>query len=171
MLRVNHVNIALIFVVFFWSCGTTPKFTIKEKPAEKEEETSERIRYKPIEIEKEAEPETTEFHNVTIIETVTGIASFYADDFHGNQTANGEIFNMYGISAAHPTYPSGTIVRVTNLSNNKSQILRINDHMPQHPERVIDLSYGAAQKLDMIDEGLAEVKIEVLKWGDGGYKN
>ena len=74
---------------------------------------------------------------------------------------------MYGISAAHQTYPMGTLLRVTNLKNNKSVILRVNDRMPYNPERIIDLSLGAAEKLDMVQDGLAEVRIDVLKFGNG----
>lgn len=163
----QFVNIILTFIliIFLWSCSSVPKFTSNDEPTNKAKET------KPVRYSNTGdENEYNEFHNVSILEVQTGIASYYGDDFHGNLTANGEIYDMYGISAAHPTYPSGTIVKVTNLTNNKSEILRINDHMPQHPERIIDLSYGAARKLDMIEDGLAEVKIEVLKWGDGEYK-
>lgn len=154
-------------VVVFWSCGSSPRFTSKDTPPEAK--TTE----KPVrELRTKSEEQTgyKEFHNVTVLESQTGTASYYADDFHGNLTSNGEIYDMYGISAAHPTYPEGTVVRVTNLSNNLSEILRINDRMPVHPDRIIDLSYGAAEKLEMINDGLADVKIEVLKWGDGKYK-
>lgn len=164
----NRLAQNILFVIMlttFWSCGSAPKFTSKDAPLKKPSNTKS-VRNIKIEDKKEYD----EFHNVTILEIQTGIASYYGDDFHGNVTANGEVYDMYGISAAHPTYPSGTIVRVTNLTNYKSEILRINDHMPQHPKRIIDLSYGAAQKLDIIDDGLAEVKVEVLKWGDGEYK-
>ncbi|MCZ7602958.1 MAG: septal ring lytic transglycosylase RlpA family protein [Melioribacteraceae bacterium] len=164
--KINHILIILI-AFLFWSCGSSPRFTSNDPhPPKKNTKTP----TKEFSKNTEKENDYTEFHNVSILEVQTGIASFYAEDFHGNLTANGEIFDMYGISAAHPTYPSGTVVRVTNLANNKSEILRINDHMPQHPERIIDLSYGAAQKLDMIDDGIAEVKVDVLKWGDGKYK-
>ena len=105
--------------------------------------------------------------NIHPLATETGIASFYADKYNGRQTASGEIYDMYGISAAHPSYPMGTIVRVTNLSNNASLILKINDRMPDFKGRVIDLSLGAARKLDMIQSGIAKVKIDVIKWGKG----
>ena len=65
-----------------------------------------------------------------VLETVTGVASFYADKYNGRITYNGEVYDMNGISAAHPTYPMNTIIRVTNLENGKSIILRINDRMP-----------------------------------------
>ena len=105
--------------------------------------------------------------NIHPLATETGIASFYADKYNGRQTASGEIYDMYGISAAHPSYPMGTIVRVINLSNNTSLILKINDRMPDFKGRVIDLSLGAARKLGMIQSGIAKVKIDVIKWGKG----
>jgi len=101
-----------------------------------------------------------------ILETATTIASYYADEFHGRKTASGEIYNMYDLTAAHVSYPLGTIVRVTNLRNNKSVILRINDRKPPGNNREIDISFKAAQELDMIEDGIAEVRIDVIKWGD-----
>ena len=86
-------------------------------------------------------------------------------DNTGLETTNGEIYNMYDLTAAHKTYPFNTIVRVTNLSTGKSVRLRINDRMPDYNPRIIDISYGAAIKLDMLTSGIAEVKLEVLKWG------
>ena len=105
--------------------------------------------------------------NIHPLATETGIASYYADKYNGRQTASGEIYDMYGISAAHPSYPMGTIVRVINLSNNTFLILKINDRMPDFKGRVIDLSLGAARKLGMIQSGIAKVKIDVIKWGKG----
>ena len=84
-------------------------------------------------------------------------------------TANGEVFDMYGLTAAHKTLPLNTIVRVTNLENKKSLILRINDRGPYVKGRILDCSYGAAKKLDFINQGTANVKIEVIEWGDGAY--
>ncbi len=101
-----------------------------------------------------------------ILATEEGTASFYAEDFNGKPTYSGVIYNMQGISAAHPSYPMGTIIRVTNLSNMKSVTLEVNDRMPKHPDRIIDLSLGAADALGMRDKGLQKVKIEVLKWGN-----
>ena len=76
---------------------------------------------------------------------------------------------MYGLTAAHKTLPLNTIVRVTNLENNKSLILRINDRGPYVKGRILDCSYGAAKKLEFVNEGTAKVKIEVIEWGDGKY--
>ena len=105
-------------------------------------------------------------NNNKVLETVRGIASYYADKYHGRQTSNGEIFNMYDLTAAHKTYPFDTIVKVTNLSNGKSVKLRINDRMPDYNPRIIDISYKAAIELDMLVSGIADVKLEVLKWGN-----
>lgn len=93
----------------------------------------------------------------------TGIASFYGAKYHGRQTANGEIFDMNDLTAAHPRLAFGTRVKVTHLANNLSVTVRINDRGPFVKGRVIDLSQAAASELQMIQTGLAEVKIEVVK--------
>ncbi len=98
-----------------------------------------------------------------------GVSSWYGPQFHGNLTANGEIFDMYGITAAHKEFPLNTVARVTNLDNNKSIILRINDRGPYVGDRILDCSYGAALKLDFKDQGTANVKIEIIEWGDDVY--
>ncbi|MEE8185955.1 MAG: septal ring lytic transglycosylase RlpA family protein [Thermodesulfobacteriota bacterium] len=97
-----------------------------------------------------------------------GIASWYGRDFHGRKTSNGEVYNMYSMTAAHKTLPLDTYVKVTRLDNNKSVTVRINDRGPFVRGRIIDLSYKAANKLDMADEGTSKVVIEALgkKVGD-----
>ena len=107
----------------------------------------------------------SEYNDYAPLEVVTGVASYYADKYNGRPTSSGEIYDMYGISAAHPTYPMFTVIRVTNLKNNRHVVLKINDRMPYRPDRIIDLSYGAAKELDMVNDGIVNVKIEVLKWG------
>ena len=92
-----------------------------------------------------------------------GVASFYAHKFHGRKTANGERYDMHGISAAHRTLPLGTTVRVVNLKNGRSVECRINDRGPYIDGRVIDMSLGAAKKLGMVHHGLADVMIEIVK--------
>jgi rare lipoprotein A len=92
-----------------------------------------------------------------------GEASYYADKYEGQMTSNGEVFSQDSLTAAHLTLPFDTRVRVTNLKNNKSVVVRINDRPPADFKRLIDLSYRAAKKLDMIADGIAEVKIEILK--------
>lgn len=92
-----------------------------------------------------------------------GIASWYGKKFHGHLTSNGEIYDMYSMSAAHKTLPLPSYVEVTNKDNGKKAIVRVNDRGPFHPGRVIDLSYAAAMKLDVIKTGTANVSIRVIK--------
>lgn len=92
-----------------------------------------------------------------------GLASWYGAKFHGHTTSNGEVFDMYEISAAHKTLPLPTWVRVTNLENGLSIVARVNDRGPFHPGRVIDLSYAAAVKLDFVHKGTARVRVEALE--------
>ena len=99
--------------------------------------------------------------------TLEGVASYYADDFHGKLTSNGEIFDMDALTAAHRTFPFGTMLRVTNLTNNKTVVVRVNDRGPFVESRIIDLSRAAARELDLIKTGTARVKLEVLEWGLG----
>ena len=92
----------------------------------------------------------------------TGIASWYGTKFHGRLTSNGEIYNMYGMTAAHKSLPIPSYARVTNVANGSSVVVRINDRGPFHGERLIDLSYVAAMKLGYADKGTAKVLIEVI---------
>ena len=91
-----------------------------------------------------------------------GMASWYGDDFHGRLTANGEIFDMASLSAAHPTLPMPCYARVTNLSNGKSLIVRVNDRGPYHGNRVMDVSSRAAELLEFKNNGLARVRVEYV---------
>ena len=91
-----------------------------------------------------------------------GVASWYGTKFHGRRTSSGEIFDMNKLTAAHNELPLGTRVRVTNLKNQKSVIVRINDRGPFVRGRVIDLSYAAAKKIGMVKDGVVKVRIEVV---------
>jgi rare lipoprotein A len=91
-----------------------------------------------------------------------GLASWYGDDFHGRYTANGEIFDLNGISAAHPTMPLPSYARVTNLSNGRSLIVRVNDRGPYAHDRIIDLSMRAAHLLGFYSRGTALVRVEYV---------
>lgn len=95
--------------------------------------------------------------------TEEGVASWYGEKFHGHLTSNGETYDMYAMSAAHKTLPLPTYVRVTNLSNDKSVVVRVNDRGPFHGNRIIDLSYVAAYKLDMLKSGTARVRVEAIQ--------
>lgn len=91
-----------------------------------------------------------------------GVASWYGEKFHGHKTSNGEIFDMYQVSAAHKSLPIPSFLRVTNLDNNRSIVVRVNDRGPFHGDRVIDLSYAAALKLGYADRGTARVQLESI---------
>lgn len=92
-----------------------------------------------------------------------GIASWYGMKFHGHQTSNGEIYDVYAFTAAHKTLPLPSYVRVTRTDSGASVVVRVNDRGPFHPGRIIDLSYAAAIKLNMHEQGTAPVRIEVLQ--------
>jgi rare lipoprotein A len=125
-----------------WGCTSSPKFRRDEvsKPSIKWEQTKE-----PYQV---------------------GEASYYGPKFHGRPTTSGEIFNMHAMTAAHKILPLGSVVQVTHLENNRSVIVRINDRGPFVGDRIIDLSFGAAQELLMVEEGVARVRIDVLRFGE-----
>ena len=97
----------------------------------------------------------------------SAVASYYADKYHGRKTSNGEVFNMYDLTAAHKSLPFNTKVKVTNLSNGKSVVVRINDRGPFVKGREIDLSKAAAVKIGMIKSGTAKVSLEIVGGSDG----
>jgi rare lipoprotein A len=94
-----------------------------------------------------------------------GVASWYGKKFHGRKTSNGETYNMYAMTAAHKTLPIPVYVRVKNLSNGRSVVVKVNDRGPFIAGRIIDLSYTAAQKLDIVGKGTAQVEINTLAPG------
>lgn len=96
-----------------------------------------------------------------------GMASWYGRQFHGRKTSSGEPYDMFSMSAAHPTLPIPSYAKVTNVRNGKSVIVRINDRGPFHKSRLIDLSYAAAHRLDYLDNGRAEVVVERVLPTDG----
>ncbi|OLP16597.1 hypothetical protein BST81_20590 [Leptolyngbya sp. 'hensonii'] len=97
-----------------------------------------------------------------VVSVFQGWASWYGPGFHGNTSANGEVFNQYALTAASPNLPFGTRVRVTNLNNGRSVVVRINDRGPYAEGRIIDLSAGAAQVLGMMQSGVAPVRLDIL---------
>lgn len=102
---------------------------------------------------------------VSVGDHFSGMASWYGKDFHGKRTSNGEIYNMYGLTAAHKVLPMNTMVKVTNLLNNRSLVVRINDRGPFVKSRIIDLSYKAASRLGVARRGTAPVRLEVVGFG------
>lgn len=97
-----------------------------------------------------------------VVNTYLGKASYYAHKFHGRTTANGETYDMHAMTCAHKSLPFNTKVRVTNRNNGRSIVLRVNDRGPFKKGRIVDVSYGAAKKLGMIQRGIVPVKVEVL---------
>lgn len=139
----KYPSYIILIILFFYGCSSSGRYSGNSNNSE------DNIRYKSSDV----------------LETETGTASFYADEFNGKKTANGEIYDMNAFTAAHPSYPFNTIVKVTNLDNGKSIEVRINDRMPDFKGRIIDLSLAAARKIEMINAGVQEVKLEILRWG------
>ena len=139
---------ALMGALVMCGCASSPRFT-KERSAEP------KVRDKAS--------------SSKSLKSMEGIAAYYADDFNGKKPANGEIYDMYKMTAAHRSLPFNTKVRVTNLDNKRSIIVRINDRGPFKLERLVDLSLGAATQLGMKETGTARVKLDVLEWGDAEY--
>ena len=170
-IHLNKITFFIICILLFdISCTSSPRYSAKNttlktrKFSKKPSRKNGKNKNKTIFID----PSTVDT-NVKHKKVMKGLSSFYSEDFHGKLTANGEIFDMYGLTAAHKTLPLNTVCRVTNLDNNKSLILRINDRGPYVVGRILDCSYGAAKKLDFVNKGTTEVKIEVIEWGDGKY--
>ncbi len=157
----RHIDAVICFVIacVFIGCTSTPRFA--ERNGNSHKETSS----KESEPAPSAQPERTSSDKPLL--TLEGIASYYADDFNGKQTSNGENFDMNSFTAAHRTFPFGTKIRVTNLENSKTVIVRVNDRGPYKEGRMIDLSRGAAQAIDLVRTGTARVRLEVLEWGKG----
>ena len=152
-------SILLLVLIGLSSCASVPKFTSKNDNKLVEKAADPDAAKKP-------EAENIYNDNEEVAESIIGLASFYDEPFHGRQTSNGEIYDKYGFTAAHNSWPFNTIVKVTNLNNNKSVKIRINDRMPKHPARIIDLSYGTALQLDMLNDGVVKVRLDILKWGE-----
>ena len=158
----------LLFILIFSSCSSSPRYG-RSKPTKYKKATSTNSKKsKPKSKAIFIDPKTVNT-NVKHKKRMVGISSFYAEDFHGKLTANGEIYDMYGLTAAHKTLPLNTVARVTNLENGKSLILRINDRGPYIQGRMLDCSYGAAKKLDFVQQGKTKVQVDVIEWGDGKY--
>ena len=146
-------GIIIFSLSLLMACAPRHRIIIERElpPPEKKEEIKE---------EKPAPPEMIEKRETK--EVQYGVASWYGPDFHGKTTSSGEIYDMYQLTCAHNTLPLGTTVMVTNLENGRSLELKVNDRGPFVKERIIDLSYAAAQMLGMWEKGTAFVKVEVI---------
>ncbi len=98
---------------------------------------------------------------------VVGVASWYGRPYHGRRTASGQVYNMYALTAAHPTLPLGTRVKVTNLANTRSVVLTVNDRGPFAKRRIIDVSRRAAEALRFLNAGTARVRVQVIDTAPG----
>ena len=155
---IHHLAIGSILIALISGCSSSPRYGSEIK--------SSRVN---LSASKKSTSKTKSKRPVNHRKIIKGVSSYYAEDFHGKLTANGEVYDMYGLTAAHKTLPLNTICRVTNLANNKSLILRINDRGPYVKGRILDCSYGAAKKLDFVQQGTTRVKIEIIELGDGKY--
>jgi len=154
-----RLGVAALASLLLIGCSVSPRFATRgESTGSGDKRTPE---------SKKPEEPTPPAATGRILLTLEGVASYYAQDFHGKLTSNGETYDMNGLTAAHRTFPFGTKVRVTNLENGKSVLVRINDRGPFKEGRIIDLSRGAAEQIDLIPSGTARVKLEVLEWGAG----
>ncbi len=154
---IKHVFILLILMFTIISCASSTRF-----PSRHDSENT-------TTTEGEQEGENTKaIDTSSILESRVGVASYYSDKYEGRETSSGEIFSQDKLTAAHPTYILGTIVRVKNLLNRKTVVVRINDRMKNPNGRIIDLSKKAAGELEMIKSGIAKVQVDVLKWGNSG---
>ena len=165
----NNLLYSLFVLIIILSCVASPRYSSdssKTSPKNKASKSAKNTsKSSPNDYRRYSSNSNSKIKN----DIITGISSWYGPNFHGKLTANGEVFDQYGVTAAHKTLPLGTVVRVTNLENDKSVILRINDRGPYVDDRVLDCSYGAAKKLDFMEEGTANVKIRIIELGDGVY--
>ena len=162
--------VALVALVVLLSTRTVQADAGLPRPALNPPATSLATSANPVSLADEEEPAVPQSGPTAEarqwINKVHGIASWYGGVFSGRKTASGEIFNMYAMTACHPTLPFGSIVRVVNRTNHRSVVVRITDRGDLVEEgRIIDLSYGAAMKLGMTWAGLAEVDLQILSVG------
>jgi rare lipoprotein A len=139
-----HTAVVLAISMMFAGCISSPRFTMA-----------------PKEGSAAAAPAPA-----VVGQTEEGVASYYAEEFNGRKTSNGETYDMNALTAAHRTLPFNTRVRVTSLESGKSVIVRINDRGPFKDQRIIDLSYAAAKTIEMIGTGTARVRLQVVAAGD-----
>ncbi len=147
----NWMKLGVVIIIvglLTWACRSTPPPATEEEVKHPKPYRVGKYWYHPL-------PHARDFRE-------RGIASWYGEAFHGKRTSSGEIYDMYAMTAAHKTLPLGVFVRVTNLKNDKNIEVRINDRGPFVRGRIIDLSYTAAKKLDIVGPGTAPVEVVAL---------
>jgi rare lipoprotein A len=169
----------LLLTVFVTACGHPKQARVSVPPppaptVETPSETAENIPAppsikKPVEKKPKEEAEGADLGEPSLpphaeaIATETGLASWYGPPYHNRRGSNGEIYNMHAMTAAHRTYPLGSIVRVTNVKTGHSALVKITDRGPFIPGRILDLSLAAARKVDVVQPGVAEVRVELMQ--------
>ncbi|MDD3806910.1 MAG: septal ring lytic transglycosylase RlpA family protein [Candidatus Marinimicrobia bacterium] len=149
----------MVCFVLMAGCSSAPRYGTQNIPKKSSPpKSTQTVPSKQIPVEKNYE--------LSYQRSWIGLCSWYGEDFHGKKTASGEIYNMYDLTAAHRTLPLGTKVRVTNLENNRSVILTINDRGPYIEGRILDVSYAAAKALGFEHMGTTRVHIQVISFGD-----
>jgi len=161
----RHIILLTVLIVFDINCTPAPRFRRTDSPVKREDtatvpkSTTKKIKSEEVHQQESVVTSPNNIHE-------TGIASFSADDLHGSLTESGEIFNMRAMTAAHRSLPFGTKVRVINVNNGKSVVVKINDRGPNKPDYIIDLTLEAAKRLGFVEEGTVVVKIQVLNFPD-----
>ena len=158
-----HIISLVLILILSFGCTSSPRYKTADSNKPKKKTTNKIIFTKPSKKIPNYDKNKR---------TIKGISSFYGlnDGFHGKLTANGEVFDMNAMTAAHKTLPLGSLVRITNLANDKSVTVRINDRGPYVQGRILDCSYGVAKDLGFVDEGTASVRIDVIEFGDNKYR-
>jgi rare lipoprotein A len=161
----------LIVISFITACGSSGRYAMRHDAAPLRAPNADELKDPVVTSEKKSVSASrsytikgktyTPLHNEQDFAQV-GVASWYGRKFHGYDTSNGETYDMFAMTAAHKTLPLPSFVKVTNLDNGKTAIVRVNDRGPFHDNRIIDLSYAAAYKLGYHQQGTARVKIEAL---------
>jgi rare lipoprotein A len=168
---IRHIPVArvllLLVIAFGAACGHPKQARVNVPPppppsTEVPEPNSSTPSESPS-AKSEVEPEPALPAGAKVLATETGLASWYGPPYHNRRGSNGEVYNMHAMTAAHRTFPLGSIVRVTNLKTGHSAIVRITDRGPFIPGRILDLSLAAAHKVDVYQPGVAEVRVELME--------
>ena len=160
------MKITIFTLVFcsllFFQCTSAPRYRSQTAPGKHKEKQTQSV----FNVKKDSnDPKTTLLIKGRKHSAIFN-SSYYGKDFHGRKTANGEVFDMYGYTAAHKTLPLGTFLKVTYIKTGKSIIVKVNDRGPFIKGRDLDLSYGAAKKIGLLNDGVGKVKVAVVKWAE-----
>lgn len=166
--RITSLCFSFLIPFLFYGCSSKSNFTSSPKSSASlnqdgstkiiDSKNMHRATMKPYTIDGKTYAPTL----VSVGDSFSGVASWYGKDFHGKKTSNGEIYDMNDMTAAHKTLPMNTMLKVTNLKNNKSLVVRVNDRGPFVGSRIIDLSFTAATRLDLVAQGTGPVGLEVI---------